>query len=95
MLWGWVIGGLRGVAVQPTSKANIQIVPLAIEMQGVFNSNLESVAGDGYIGGTSGLGGIGGGKQVGREGGGDQAKSETEPLGLGFDERNVGRFVFE
>ena len=75
--------------------ANIQIVPLAIEMQGVFNSNLESVAGDGYIGGTSGLGGIGGGKQVGCEGGGDQAKSETEPPGLGFDERNVGRFVFE
>jgi len=48
--------------------ANIQIVLLAIEMQGVFNSNLESVAGDGYIGGTSRLGGIGGGKQVGHEG---------------------------
>ena len=74
--------------------ANIQIVPSATEMQGVFNSNLESMAGDGSIGGTSGLGGIGGGKQVGRESGGDQAKSETEPPGLGFDERNVGRFVF-
>ena len=49
--------------------ANIQIVPSATEMQGVFNSNLESVAGDGYIGGTSGVGGIGGGKQVGRGGG--------------------------
>ena len=50
--------------------ANIQIVLSATEMQGVFNSNLESVAGAGYIGGTSGLGGIGGGKQLGREGGG-------------------------
>jgi hypothetical protein len=94
VLWGWVIGGLRGVAVQPTSKANIQIVPLAIEMQGVFNSNLESVAGDGYIGGTSGLGGDRRWETSGTRGG-DQAKSETEPLGLGFDERNVGRFVFE
>ena len=32
---------------------------------------------------------------MGHEGGRDQAKSETEPPGLGFDKRNVGRFIFE
>ena len=70
--------------------AHIQIVPSATEMQGVFNSNLESVAGDGYIGDggdrrweTSGTRGWGGPGQI-----------QTEPPGLGFDKRNVGRFVF-
>ena len=36
--------------------ANIQIVPSATEMQGVFNSNLESVAGDGASGVHQGWG---------------------------------------